>query len=142
MDAEDLFRKLTTGAKFNFKKYSADAQKLKVCIIFGIVTLQLYNRGIILYCLAFLFASQVLKSKYVPVCPAISIKKESKDEASKLEDVAASSEAGEWSDTDSELTLLGSIKAINIGSKVKKKKKLPNKDLLQKKLVAQQEEQV
>jgi hypothetical protein len=44
MDAEDLFRKLTSGAKFNFKKYFADAQKLKVCIIFGAATLQLCNR--------------------------------------------------------------------------------------------------
>jgi hypothetical protein len=35
MDAEDLFRKLTSGAKFNFKKYTADAQKLKVCVVFG-----------------------------------------------------------------------------------------------------------
>jgi len=32
MDADDLFRKLTCGAKFNFKKYSSDAQKLKVCV--------------------------------------------------------------------------------------------------------------
>jgi hypothetical protein len=44
MDAEDLFRKLTSGAKFNFKKYFADAQKLKVCIIFGAATLKLCNR--------------------------------------------------------------------------------------------------
>ena len=34
MDADDLFRKLTCGAKFNFKKYSSDAQKLKVCVFF------------------------------------------------------------------------------------------------------------
>lgn len=32
MDADDLFRKLTSGAKFNFKKYSSDALKLKVCV--------------------------------------------------------------------------------------------------------------
>lgn len=32
MDAVDLFQKLTTGAKFNLKKYSADAQKLQVSI--------------------------------------------------------------------------------------------------------------
>jgi hypothetical protein len=50
MDAEDLFRKLTTGAKFNLKKYSADAQKLKVCIVFGSAPLHLCNIGIILYC--------------------------------------------------------------------------------------------
>lgn len=41
MDAEDLFRKLTSGAKFNFKKYSTDAQKLKVCMVF--VTVILYK---------------------------------------------------------------------------------------------------
>jgi tRNA G10 N-methylase Trm11 len=35
MDAEDLFRKLASGAKFNFKKYTADAQKLKVCVVFA-----------------------------------------------------------------------------------------------------------
>lgn len=34
MDADDLFRKLTCGAKFNFKKYSSDVQKLKVCVLF------------------------------------------------------------------------------------------------------------
>jgi hypothetical protein len=92
--------------------------------------------------LAFLFASQVLKSKYVPVFPAISIKKESKEDAYKLEDDTVSSEADEWNDTNNELTLLGSIKAVNTGSKVKKKKKLHSKELLQKKLAAQQEEQV
>lgn len=116
MDAEDLFRKLASGAKFNFKKYTADAEKLKG-----------------------------LKPKCVPVCSTMSIKKEPKEEAHKLGDDTVSSEPDELDDTDSELTLLGSMKAAVNGSKIKKKKnhrkKLDTQELLQKKCAAQQEEQ-
>jgi hypothetical protein len=33
MDAEELFRKLSSGAKFNTNKYTHGAQKLKVCMV-------------------------------------------------------------------------------------------------------------
>lgn len=82
-----------------------------------------------------------MKSKCAPVSPATSIKKESKEETCKLENTV-NCEAYEWSDTNNELTLLGSIKAVNVGSKVKKKKQLHTEELLEKKLAAQQEEQV
>lgn len=79
------------------------------------------------------------------MCSAISIKKEPKENAFKLGDDTVSSEADEV-DTESELTLLGSMKAAVTGSKIKKKKnskkKLGTQKLLQKKCAAQQEEQV
>jgi len=31
MDDKDIFRKLTFGACFDFKRFQADAEKLKVC---------------------------------------------------------------------------------------------------------------
>jgi hypothetical protein len=76
----------------------------------------------------------------------MSIKKEPKEDAHKLGYDTGSSEADELDDTDSELTLLGSMKATVTGSKIKKKKnskkKLNTQELLQKKCAAQQEEQV
>lgn len=89
--------------------------------------------------------SQGLKPKYIPVCSALSIKKEPKGDAYKLSDDTVSSEADEL-DTDSELTLLGSMKAVVTGTKFKKKKnskkKLDTQESLKKKCAAQQEEQV
>lgn len=32
MNSNDLFRKLTNGAKFDLKKYNEDAKKFKVCL--------------------------------------------------------------------------------------------------------------
>lgn len=32
MDGLDLFRKLGTGAKFNFKRFRNDAERLKACV--------------------------------------------------------------------------------------------------------------
>jgi len=47
MDADDLFRKLTCGAKFNFKKYSSDAQKLKVCVFVVVVVVVVVENPLI-----------------------------------------------------------------------------------------------
>jgi hypothetical protein len=86
--------------------------------------------------------SQVFKSNYVPVSPVIHIKEEPKEDDYTLEDDIVNSEADEQNETKNELTLLGSIKAVTTGSKVKKNKKLHSKEFLQKKLAAQHEEQV
>jgi hypothetical protein len=146
MDAEDLFRKLTSGAIFNFKKYTADAQKLKVCVAFGTRLCRVsYLLLIVLILFGTIYTLQGLKPERVSVCSAINIKKELKEDACKLGDDSISSEADEVDDTESELTLLGSMKAAVTGSKIKKKnskKKLDAQKLLQKKCAAQQEEQV
>lgn len=144
MDAEDLFRKLTSGAKFNFKKYTADAQKLKVCVVFGAKLCTIFL-ACVQFLIIFICTSQGSKAKCIPICSTISIKKEPKEDVYKLGDDTVSSEADEL-DTDSELTLLGSLKAAVTGSKIKRKKnskkKLDTQELLQKKCAAQQEEQV
>lgn len=113
MDANDLFRKLTCGAKFNFKKYSSDAQKLKG-----------------------------LKQTYIPVSPTINIKREPNEDFYQLEDDTVISEVNEANYSDNELTLLGSIKAANTGRKVEKRKKTQTKEVLKNKQAAQQEEQI
>jgi len=113
MDADDLFRKLTCGAKFNFKKYFSDAQKLKG-----------------------------LKQTYIPVSPTLDIKREPNEDACHLEDDTVRPEANETNDSDNELILLGSIKATNTVRKVEKRKKIHTKELLKKKQAAQQEEQI
>jgi hypothetical protein len=101
---------------------------------------------IVLILFGIIYTLQGSKPRCVSVCSAISIKKEPKEDAFKLGDDTVSSEADEVDDTESELTLLGSMKAVVTGSKIKKKKnskkKLGTQKLLQKKCAAQQEEQV
>lgn len=83
-----------------------------------------------------------MRPKPVSVLPAVSVKKEPKEDTCRMEYDTVTSESDGPNDTNNELRLLGSVMTANAGNKVKKKKKLLTKELIQKKLAAQQEEQV
>lgn len=86
--------------------------------------------------------SQGLKQTYIPVSPALNIKREPNEEAYPLQNDTVKTEANETNDSNNELILLGSIKAASTVRKVEKRKKIHTKELLKKKQAAQQEEQV
>jgi hypothetical protein len=87
-------------------------------------------------------SSQGLKQTYIPLSPTLSIKREPDEDVCQLEDNAVKLEANETNDSDNELILLGSIKAVNTERKAEKRKKIHTKELLKKKQAAQQEEKV
>jgi hypothetical protein len=90
----------------------------------------------------YVYTSQGLKQTYISVSPTLNIKREPNEDACQLEDDTVRPNAVETNDSNTELILLGSIKAANTVRKVEKRKKVHTKELLKKKQAAQQEEQV
>ena len=67
VDTQDLFRKLGAGAKFDFKRFSHDAEKFKVSFFPTVVNVYKSVFMLIFHCIILLFMS-LPKSYNIRIC--------------------------------------------------------------------------
>lgn len=122
MDAHDLFKKLSVGAKFNVKRFRNDAEKFGVSFLFFCFycyTHNCFSRDF--YLPSFAFSQLVKKTEIVK---PVHIKQEpiDEDEPAKFS-TKRKFEENESRDETATLTLLEGISVPQDGSKRKKQKK-------------------
>ncbi|XP_059487179.1 probable ATP-dependent RNA helicase DDX52 [Neocloeon triangulifer] len=111
MDVSDIFRKLSSGAKFNTKRFNSHARKFQM-------------------------TKKVFEPEPVVKNPQVKVEEDEDFDLSEAESdeekTEEENEEPEKSDSEEELTLMGSIKAGKDGKPVKKikKKKVPEKEKL------------
>ncbi|PSN41807.1 hypothetical protein C0J52_07846 [Blattella germanica] len=129
MDAEDIFRKLTSGIRFDLKRFANDAAKLQV--INKVPKPKVLNPNI---------KEEKVEEKKSEI-EEVELDIESAEPVHQMEN---GDNSGNDSNSDVELTILGSIKASSADDhfKKKKKKKTKTNETEEEKLARQEKEQI